>query len=166
VKSHHLAIVFVIPLAWTASAQDSNPAALEFYGYTTGTAPQRAFLCERGRVYVAAEGDLIKDRYRLVRIQVDSAVVEDVPNQQRWTLPLGPPASSNASAAAQVQKVPNIARTGNPDNATRAFNADKAFPSVSASVAPEASAASGSSDAGSSQAGQYRFRQSHPRKQH
>src|SRR5262245_7649754 len=153
-----LAAVFAIPLTWTASAQDSNVATLEFYGYTTGTAPQRAFLCERGRVYIAAEGDLIKDRYRLVRFKVDSAVVEDMSNQQRWILALGPPTSTNDSAATQAQKVPSIARHSNPENATRAFTAGNSFASAGASIAPEASAASGGFDAGGSQAGQYRFR--------
>src|SRR5262245_42706066 len=129
-KARHLVVVFAISLEWTATAQDSNPVTLEFYGYTTGTAPQRAFLCERGRVYIAVEGDLIKDRYRLVRIKVDSAVVEDVSNQRRWTLPLGPPASTNDSAATQVQKVPNIARAGNPDNPPRALTVGNVFPAV------------------------------------
>jgi hypothetical protein len=165
VKARQLMVVFAMPLAWTASAQDSNPLTLEYYGYTTSTVPQSAFLCERGRVYIAAEGDLIRDRYRLVRIKVDSAVVEDTSNQQRWTLPLGPPASTNDSAATQVQKVPNIARAGNPDSVTRAFNAGNVFPAVNARRAPEASTVSGSSDARGSLAGQYRFRQSHPRKQ-
>jgi hypothetical protein len=117
-------------------------------------------------VYIAAEGDLIKDRYRLVRIKVDSAVVEDTSNQKRWTLPLGPPASTNDSAATQVQKVPNIERAGNPDNPPRALSVGNVFPAVKESKAPEASTVSGSSDAAGSRAGQYRFRQSHPRKQH
>jgi hypothetical protein len=160
-----LVVVSAMALASPANPQNPNDAtALEFYGYTKGATPQRAFLREGGAVFIAAEGDLINDRYRLVRIEVDSAVVEDMSSQQRRTLPLAPRMSSNDSSVTPVQKVPNIARAGNPDNMPRPVSADNVSAAVIASRPPETSAVSASGQE-PGQVQQYRFRQSHPRKQ-
>ena len=67
------------------------PIALKFYGFisprTSGA--KRAFFLDGDDIIVATEGQLVKSRYRIVRIGVNSAVVEDTQfknNQQ--TLPL------------------------------------------------------------------------------
>ena len=42
----------------------------------------------REDIYVAAENDMVKSRYKIVRIGVNSAVVEDTTNKNQQTLPL------------------------------------------------------------------------------
>jgi hypothetical protein len=55
------------------------PITLKFYGYSTprpdGT--RRAFFLDGDDIFVASEGDLIKKRYRVVQIGVNSVVMED-----------------------------------------------------------------------------------------
>ncbi len=66
------------------------PIPLKFYGYTNAarTGPKRAFFLEGDDIFVAGEGDVIKSRYKVVRIGVNSAVVEDTSNKHQQTLPL------------------------------------------------------------------------------
>ena len=75
------------------------PVPLKFYGFVNqrvnqhvnqkGAGAKRAFFLDGDDIIVATEGQLIKNRYKIVRIGVNSAVVEDTQfknNQQ--TLPL------------------------------------------------------------------------------
>ncbi|MGP0072668.1 MAG: hypothetical protein ACLPWF_12145 [Bryobacteraceae bacterium] len=68
------------------------PIPLKFYGFVNKTkvGDKRAFFLDGEDIVIAGEGDLIKKRYKIVRIGVNSAVVEDTEfhsnNQQ--TLPL------------------------------------------------------------------------------
>jgi len=68
------------------------PIPLKFYGFVNKTkaGDKRAFFLDGEDIVIASEGDMIKKRYRIVRIGVNSAVVEDTQfksnNQQ--TLPL------------------------------------------------------------------------------
>jgi hypothetical protein len=68
------------------------PIPLKFYGFVNKTkvGDKRAFFLDGEEIVIAAEGDTIKKRYKIVRIGVNSAVVEDTEfksnNQQ--TLPL------------------------------------------------------------------------------
>ncbi len=68
------------------------PIPLKFYGFVNKTkvGDRRAFFLDGEDIVIAAEGDTIKKRYKIVRIGVNSAVVEDTEfksnNQQ--TLPL------------------------------------------------------------------------------
>lgn len=66
------------------------PIPLKFYGYTASArqGPKRAFFLEGEDIFVAGEGDVIKSRYKIVRIGVNSAVVEDTSNKHQQTLPL------------------------------------------------------------------------------
>ena len=66
------------------------PIPLKFYGFTTAAKQtgKRAFFLEGEDIFVAGEGDLIKNRYKVVRIGVNSAVVEDTSNKHQQTLPL------------------------------------------------------------------------------
>ncbi len=65
------------------------PIPLKFYGYSV---PQpgvkRAFFLDGDDIIVAAEGDMIEQRYKVVRIGVNSCVVEDTRFQHEETLPL------------------------------------------------------------------------------
>ncbi|MDP9170657.1 MAG: hypothetical protein M3N54_08575, partial [Acidobacteriota bacterium] len=67
--------------------------ALKFYGFVNPSKPgnKRAFFLDGEEIVVASEGDLIKKRYKIVRIGVNSAVVEDTTfkgNNTQQTLPL------------------------------------------------------------------------------
>jgi hypothetical protein len=68
------------------------PIPLKFYGFVNKTkvGDKRAFFLDGEDIVIAAEGDMIKKRYKIVRIGISSAVVEDTEfksnNQQ--TLPL------------------------------------------------------------------------------
>jgi hypothetical protein len=65
------------------------PIPLKFYGFNTlKQGAKRAFFLEGDDIFVAGEGELIKNRYKVVRIGVNSAVVEDTTNQNQQTLPL------------------------------------------------------------------------------
>ena len=67
------------------------PVPLKFYGYVNpaGQAQKRAFFMEGEDIHVVTEGELVKRRYKIVRIGVNSVVVEDTqfPGSQQ-TLPL------------------------------------------------------------------------------
>jgi hypothetical protein len=60
---------------------------LKFYGFvhTSRSGERRAFFMENDDIYIASEGDMIKKRYKLVKIGVNSAVLEDtmVKNNQQ-----------------------------------------------------------------------------------
>jgi hypothetical protein len=63
---------------------------LKFYGYSGAQrqGPKRAFFLEGEDIFVAGEGETIKNRYKIIRIGVNSAVVEDTQHRHQQTLPL------------------------------------------------------------------------------
>jgi hypothetical protein len=64
------------------------PIPLKFYGFVGRGGTKRAFFLENEDVYVATEGDVLKKRYKVVRINLNSVVMEDTQFQQQQTLPL------------------------------------------------------------------------------
>jgi hypothetical protein len=66
------------------------PIPLKFFGYLSpsGQPQKRAFFVEGEEIHVVREGDLVKRRYKIVRIGVNSVVVEDTQFGQQQTLPL------------------------------------------------------------------------------
>ena len=66
------------------------PIPLKYYGYANGSrgGVRRAFFLEGEDIFVAGENELIHNRYRIVRIGVNSAVVEDTATKNQQTLPL------------------------------------------------------------------------------
>ncbi|MDP9114081.1 MAG: hypothetical protein M3O20_10425 [Acidobacteriota bacterium] len=70
------------------------PIPLKFYGYVSesgGVVPgaaKRAFFLDGEDIVVAGENDVIRNRFRIIRIGVNSAVVEDTSNKNQQTLPL------------------------------------------------------------------------------
>jgi hypothetical protein len=64
--------------------------ALKFYGYagTTRTGTRRAFFLDGDDILVAGENETLKNRYKIIRIGINSAVVEDLANKNQQTLPL------------------------------------------------------------------------------
>lgn len=66
------------------------PIPLKFYGYAnrlSGPARQ-AFFLDGEDIQIKAENDVIRNRYKIVRIGINSAVVEDLQDHNQQTLPL------------------------------------------------------------------------------
>ncbi len=70
------------------------PIPLKFYGYVSDSrgvvpgAAKRAFFLDGEDIVVAGENDIIRNRFKIIRIGVNSAVVEDTANKNQQTLPL------------------------------------------------------------------------------
>ncbi len=64
------------------------PIPLKFYGYVDASSARRAFFLQGDDIFVAGENDVISSRYKIVRINPNSAVVEDTTNKNQQTLPL------------------------------------------------------------------------------
>jgi len=66
------------------------PIPLKFYGFTSPqrSGAKRAFFLDGDDIVVANEGDLIKKRYKVIRIGLSSAVLEDTEVKHQQTLPL------------------------------------------------------------------------------
>jgi hypothetical protein len=66
------------------------PITLKFYGYagTAQSGQRRAFFLDGEDIFVAGENELVRGRYKIIRIGVNSAVVEDTVNKNQQTLPL------------------------------------------------------------------------------
>jgi hypothetical protein len=66
------------------------PIPLKFYGYvnTSRGGFRQAFFLDGDDIFVAGENDMIRNRFKVIRIGVNSAVVEDTTNKNQQTLPL------------------------------------------------------------------------------
>jgi hypothetical protein len=66
------------------------PITLKYYGYSSARDNSRkhAFFLDGDDILVAAEGETVKKRYRVVRIGVNSVVMEDTQFKHEQTLPL------------------------------------------------------------------------------
>lgn len=65
------------------------PILLKYYGYSTALgAHKHAFFLDGEDILVAGEGELLKKRYKVVRIGVNSVVMEDTQFKHEQTLPL------------------------------------------------------------------------------
>ncbi len=67
-----------------------TPINLKFYGYSTlkQGGRKRAFFLDGDDILVVEEGDVVKRRYRLIRIGINSVIMEDTESKSRQTLPL------------------------------------------------------------------------------
>ena len=66
---------------------------LKFYGFAAPvsvTGPRRGFFLDGDNILIAAEGDTMKSRYRVVSLSAQSAEVEDVQTKTHQSLPLTP----------------------------------------------------------------------------
>lgn len=73
------------------SKPTAPPIKWKFYGFANKAddARKRAFLLDsEGGVFIATEGDVFRQRYRIVRIGVNSIVIEDMQFKAEQTLPL------------------------------------------------------------------------------
>lgn len=65
------------------------PITLKFFGFASKPGePKKVFLSEGEDVFIAAEGDIVDRRYRVLRIGPSSVEVEDVLNNNRQSIPL------------------------------------------------------------------------------
>lgn len=68
------------------------PIPLRFYGYSQARpGEKRAFFLDGEEIIVATEGELVRRRYKIVRIGINSVVVEDTQSSSQQTLPLQEP---------------------------------------------------------------------------
>jgi hypothetical protein len=68
------------------------PVTFKYYGYANsrGSGKKTAFFMDGDDILVAAEGDTLQRRYRVVRIGVNSVVVEDTVSKRQQPVPLTP----------------------------------------------------------------------------
>ena len=65
------------------------PINLKFFGFASRSGEsKKVFLSQNDDIFVAAEGDIIKGRYRIVRIMPNAIEVEDVLANNRQSIPL------------------------------------------------------------------------------
>jgi hypothetical protein len=66
------------------------PLPFKLYGYSTNprTGSRRAFFLQGDDIVVANEGELIQHRYKVLKIGIDSCVVEDTEFKHQQTLKL------------------------------------------------------------------------------
>jgi hypothetical protein len=65
------------------------PINLKFFGFASRTGePKKVFLSQGEDVFIAAEGEIVNRRYKIVRIQPTSVEVEDEMNNHRQSIPL------------------------------------------------------------------------------
>lgn len=64
------------------------PIPLKFFGYIAGGTGKRAFFLQGEDIFVAGEGETIKARFKVVKIGINAATVEDVQFKSQQSLPL------------------------------------------------------------------------------
>lgn len=65
------------------------PIPLKFYGYVDASASiRRAFFIQGDDIFVAGENEVVGNRYKILRINANSAIVEDTATKNQQTLPL------------------------------------------------------------------------------
>jgi hypothetical protein len=66
------------------------PITLKYFGFTSasGASAKKAFFLDGDDILIAKEGDTLKKRYRVVRISVNSVVMEDMDSKRQQTIPL------------------------------------------------------------------------------
>lgn len=84
------------PPKLVAAPPVAPPIPLKFYGFTSGArgANKKGFFLDGDDIVVASEGDLIKTRYKVIRIGLTNVTMEDTQFKQQQTLPIVPDNSS------------------------------------------------------------------------
>jgi hypothetical protein len=79
-----------------AAPETAPPINLKYYGFATPRAngAKRAFFLDNEDIIVAAEGELIKRRYKVLKIGVNTVTMEDTQFKSEQQLPLVPDAAS------------------------------------------------------------------------
>ena len=83
-----------VPVAPVATAPvgppQPPPISLRYYGSSSapGSSAKTAFFLDGDEILMAKEGDTVKRRYRVLRISVNSVVMEDTESKRQQTLPI------------------------------------------------------------------------------
>jgi hypothetical protein len=65
------------------------PINLKFYGFASKTGNQKQiFLSQGDQVFIAKEGDVVANRYKVVRIGQGTVEIEDILNNNRQSIPM------------------------------------------------------------------------------
>lgn len=77
-------------LASPPPAPPPPPAPVRFFGFAENPrgGKRQVFLTDGEEIFVAAEGDIISQRYRLLRVASESVEVEELQGKRRWIVPL------------------------------------------------------------------------------
>jgi hypothetical protein len=81
----------------TAAQNGAGQIPLKFYGFAAPvsvTGPRRGFFLDGDNILIAAEGDTMKGRYRVVSLSAQSAELEDVQTKTQQSVPLTPEVQS------------------------------------------------------------------------
>ena len=83
-------VVPVTDAAKAAGPPPPPPIALKYYGFSTARNNGRkvAFFLDGDEISVVGEGETVKKRYRVVRIGVNSVLMEDTESKRQQSLPL------------------------------------------------------------------------------
>lgn len=73
-----------------AAARKAPQISFKYYGFASepGSPDKRAFLLDGEEILIGAEGDVFKKRYKIIRIGLNSIVVEDLDFKDQQTLRL------------------------------------------------------------------------------
>lgn len=66
------------------------PIPLKFYGFASapGETPRKAFLNDGDEIFIAVEGEIVKRRYRVIKISANSIEMEDMQTNSKQKLAL------------------------------------------------------------------------------
>jgi hypothetical protein len=66
---------------------------LQFFGFAEGAAgsSQRVFLTDGEDIFVARQGELVMERFRVIQVNPESVQIQDTRGQLEWVLPLQQP---------------------------------------------------------------------------
>ena len=79
----------VNPTAVNTGPLPPPPITLKFYGFASRAGePKKVFLSQGEDIFIAAEGDIVNRRYRVVHISPASVEIEDVLYNNRQNIPL------------------------------------------------------------------------------
>lgn len=77
------------PPAPPAPPPPPPPITLKFYGYSLGdTGKRTAYLLDGDDIFLASEGDTLKRKYKILRIQSNSILIEDLDAKRQQSVPL------------------------------------------------------------------------------
>jgi hypothetical protein len=67
-----------------------RPVPYKYYGYATArvNGKRTAFFLDGDEIFLAKEGDVLKKRFRVVRLNATSVVMEDMDDKRQQTVPL------------------------------------------------------------------------------
>ncbi len=84
------------PVKLAVEPPRAPPIPLKFYGFTSSSrgANKKGFFLDGEEIVVASEGELIKKRYKVIRIGLANVTMEDTQYSQQQTLPIVPDNSS------------------------------------------------------------------------